>query len=410
MSKPEVRETITGYDLQWKPENITIRASRLQAHSSDGRVTGEIIISRTGNDRPIYPPTSVNFSSDRTRSSLIKTLSDLDNEIDWSAIINQLSVAIIERAREGEPVRELWTNATDIEPPKFVLEPLLYEGLPTIIFGEKAVCKSTISIAIYACLILPWTDNTLGWRTPEKSTIPLLCDYEADYKIAQYNAKRLQQGMNLTPFPVYHRRCTLPLADDIEQLKRHIDRIGATAIIIDSLGPAVGGDLKEASQALRFTTAVRQLNCSTLVIGQTSKDRENKHKSVFGSTYFEYYARNLYELRKVQEEGEDDIDLALYNTYCNLGRRTPAQGFHISFTDQGTRIESQAITAPELVERLGTQNRILKALREEPIGAKELAEMLGIASNTVRQSLKRMKSKGLVIKVDDRWGIVDKDV
>lgn len=406
MSKPHITEKIGGYEFNWADEQLNISVSRLRTHSSDGRVTGELFItsSLVGN-KPIYPQTSFNFNSDRTRSSLIKALTETYPKWQWAEIINQLCLGIVERARQGEPVRELWTHE-DVSSPKFLLEPIIYKGLPTITFGEKAVCKSILTIAIYACLILPWHDNPLGWVVSDKSVKVLLLDYEADYEITQYNAKRLQEGMNLPPFPISYRRSALPLADDIEQIQKYMSNIGAEVLIVDSLGPAVGGDLKDPGQALRFTSALRQLKCASLIIGQTSKERESKHKSVYGSTFFEYYARNIFELRKVQEEGEDELDIALFNTYCNLGKKVRPMGFHISFDDVNIKIERKEITAAELIERLGTQARILDLLKLGAMTAKEIIDTLEVRRNTVDVSLKRLRDKEKITKVGDKWGLL----
>lgn len=401
MSKPDVKESTGGYTFDWKDEKLTIKVSRLRCHASDGRVTGELLImSPTEGNKPIYPQTQLNFNSERTRTQLAKTLDSQDSRWKWAEIINQLSLIVVDRAREGEPVRELWTDE-DIKPPEFLLEPLLYKGLPTIIFGEKAVCKSILAIAIYTCLTLPWHDNPLGWTAPNRSVKTLIADYEVDYDVAQWNAKQLQKGMDLPPFPLYYRRCAMPLADDIEQLHRHITDIGAEVIIVDSLGPAVGADLKDPGQALRFTSALRQLKCSALIIGQTSKDKDSKTKSVFGSTFFEYYARNIFELRKVQEEDEDSLDIALFNTYHNLGKRFKAQGFHLNFNGAGAHIEKGAITARELVERIGTVAQIKSALQHGAMSPKEIAEETSLNDNTVRTDLRRMVERNQVVKLQD---------
>ncbi len=401
MSKPEIKESIGGYEFTWIQEKLNIKISRVRVHTSDGRVTGELLItSPAEGNKPIYPQTQLNFNSEQTRTRLSKTLESQDSRWNWQEIINQLSLAVIDRARQGEPVRELWTS-DEIQAPEFLLEPVLYKGLPTIIFGEKAVCKSTFSLAIYASLILPWRDNPLGLTAPGRPVKALVADYEVDYDVAQWNAKRLQEGMGLPAFPLYYRRCALPLADDVEQLHRHIAAIGAEVIIVDSLGPAVGGDLKDPGQALRFTTAIRQLKCSALIIGQTSKDKESKSKSVFGSTFFEYYARNIWEIRKVQDEGEDALDIAMYNTYHNLGKKFKAMGFHLSFNGTGTHIKKGAITAPDLIERMGAQAQIQAVLAHGSMFPKEIAEECDLKEDAVRQALKRMKARNLVVKLGD---------
>ena len=407
MSKPEVEQTIGGYLLRWEKEKIDIKVSRLRVHPSDGRVTGEILITDTANGNlPLYPQTNLNFTSNQVRSRLIKTLTEEDSQrkipLDWGDIINQLSYIVMERSREGEPVRELWTY-DDMPAPEFFLKPLLYKGLPTIIFGEKAVCKSTIGLLVYTSLILPWQDNPMGWEVPDRSIKVLYADYEVDYEIAQYNIKQIQSGMGLADFPLYYRRCSLPLADDIEQLHYHMSRLNAEVLIVDSLGPAVGGDLKDPGQALKFTSMLRQLRCATLIIGQTSKDKETKTKSTFGSVFFEYYARNIFEIKKVQEEGDASLDIAIYNTYHNLGKKFPAKGYHLDF-DNGTQIEQQAITVRELVARMGTQAEILDLLKDnQAMTTMDIMEELEIKRGAADMALKRLKEKGKIKKVGLEW-------
>lgn len=408
-SKPTISEVVGGYLFKYEKENLMLKVSRLRVHSSDGRVTGELLVSLLNNEAPIYPHTSFNFSSDRTRTTLVKTLVQVDKRKPWDEIINQVCLAVVNRAREGEPIRELFTGAP-VARPQWLVEPILYKGLPTIIFGEKAVAKSTLALVIYLCLILPWSDNPLGWGVPDKSVKTLLADYEVDYEVTHYNAKRLQEGMGLAAVDVYYRRCAIPLADDIEQLQRHIANIGAEVLIVDSLGPAVGGDLKDPGQALRFTSALRQLKCASLIIGQTSKDREAKTKSTFGSVFFEYYARNILELRKVQEEGEDDMDIALFNTFNNLGRRHPPMGYHLHFNENTITIEKEEITAPELIKRIGTQARMKGLLLERGVmPVKDIAEELEITETNTRAVLSTLKKKGIVVKLETGYAMAAKE-
>ena len=201
MSKPIITDRVNGYEFKWEAEKLTINVSRVRIHSSDGRITGELLItSSLVSDKPIYPQTSFNFNSAPTRRGLIKTLSEAYPKFSWDEIINQLCLGVVDRVREGEPAQEGWTS-DESSPPEFLLEPLLYKGLPTIVFGEKAVCKSLVADVIYICLILPWQDNPLGWTISGKPVKALICDYEGDYDVTQYYLKRLQNGMGSAPIP-----------------------------------------------------------------------------------------------------------------------------------------------------------------------------------------------------------------
>ncbi len=413
MSIPVISPRPDGFLYEWKEEKLKIAASRIRVHSSDGKVTGLLLISSPlYGDKPIFPSTTFNFSSERARTTLINTLTklDMDARWQWQDIIFQLCVSIEELIKRGEPVQELWTF-DEFVPPEWLLKPLLYKGLPSLVFGEKAVCKSILSLLVYATLTLPWHDNPLGWKIgQEKSCKVLLADWEVSAEIARYNLKRIQDGMGFTPIPLYYRRCRLPLMDDIEQIKGHLESINADAIIIDSVGPAVGADLNNSEPALKFVTALNQLNCASFLIAQTSKDRKVKVKSAYGNVMYEYFSRNIFELKKTHEDTEDEFDIALFNTYCNLGKRSRPMGYHLSFTDRTIKIEQAEITAPDLVERLGTWSRIYDLLKKTGrMTAKELSEELGVSLDTVSKTLRRYHQKGQVAKLpDSSWGLIGK--
>lgn len=325
--------------------------------------------------------------------------------VKWNNILEFLCVKTIQEFELGEPVREIWTS-DDIAPPEWLLKPILYRGLPTILFGEKAVCKTILALVTNICLVLPWQDNPLGWTAPQRPIRTLLADYENEYDVAHYNFKRLQRGMGLPPMPLLYRHCILPLADDIEQLQAHIADKDIEVLIVDSLGPAVGGELKESAPALRFAAALRRLHCSTLIIGQTSKDKEAKVRSTYGSTFFEYLSRNVWELRKVQEEGEDSLDIAMYNTYHNLGPKFRPMGYHVSFTETETHIEKGAITARELVARIGTGEQIRQLLlKQGAMTVKDIIDKLELSNNAVRLSISRLTKKGIIQRVGEGYGV-----
>lgn len=408
MSIPEVTESVGGFLFSWAEEGLKISISRTRSHSSDGRVTGELLISSSKSNKPLYPQTSFNFTSDRTRSSLIKTLQALDEGHPWEDIINQMSVIIVERTRAGEPLRELWTSE-DVKKPEYLVEPLLLKGLPTIIFGEKGVTKSTFSLIIYACLTLPWVDNPLGFRVSAQPIRTAILDYELPSHIAQYNAKQIQEGMGLPPFPLYHRRCRAPLSDDIEQVMNWLTRYEIDAVIIDSLARACGGDLNKTEPANDFFEALDKLNVTSLILAQTSKDTESKKKTIYGNALFTYYARNIFELCRSDFSAGDEIDVGLFHRWSNLSKLYPDESFRISFNGSGTHIESQPVSVDEFKAKVNLQKAIYDTLKGGALSVKQLAEATGSSINTVSVVLNRLKKRGVVTNPEKgKWALLYK--
>ena len=406
--KPTVSVVLTGYTFSWQEHGITIRASQVKVHSSDGRVTGEITVEATneaGHPIVVYPSTTFNFTGPRSRIDLSKVLLAKYPKLPWGEMIDQLCFAVPERARQGETTSELWTSA-DIPDLEYLLKPILIKGVPSMVFGEKAAGKSTLALYIYTCLTLPWTDNPLGLEVPSRPVKTLLLDWELPGSIAQRNAKYLQQGMGLPPFPLYHRRCRMPLAHDLEQVQRQIDGVGAEAVIIDSLARACGGDLNKTEPANAFFEALDQLKTTALIIAQTSKDVESKRKTPYGNALFTYFARSIWELCKAETLGEDGIDLALFHRWSNLTKHFPAIGMRFNFNEHHTTVESQAVSVSDFAGKISTQQAILSELKRGALSAKELAERTGATENTVKVNLTRLKKKGRVSNPEEgMWGL-----
>lgn len=405
MSKPQITEQPTGFLFEW-PEGIFIKVSRIDI-KKDGRVIGEILIQTNaeGYSPILYPQSQLNFSASRTRTEIANNLTTKYPNWEWHQIIDQLCFNVQEMSRFGEPVQELWTHE-EVAKPEYLLEPVLFKGLPTVIFGEKGVAKSTTALAIYTCLTLPWYDNPLGWGAPDRSVRTLLLDWEAEADIIKYYASKIQKGMNLPPFPVNYRRCSLPLADDLEQILKHKTDIGAEVIIIDSLGQAAGGELKSPEIALKFFTALRRLKTTSLIIGQTSKDEEGRRKRIFGSVYFEYYSRSIWELCKSEQISDDELDVALFHRSCNLTSLQRPMAFHLHHNDTGLTIERTPLDIAEFRTRVSASSQVYEALKSGALSVDEIADKIDIAKDTIRVALTRLKKKERVVSLErGRWGL-----
>lgn len=394
----EIKNNIDGYTFIWEDKNLSIRVSRLVVHK-DGRVTGEIVIERGG--RILMPATQFNFSAERTRISLIKNLNQKFKNIDWFTIIDELSHNVQELSRQGESFRELWTSE-DAPPPEYLLKPILFKNMPTVVFGEKGVRKSGLSIVFATCLLLPWYDNPLGFITPEKSTRTLILDWETEFDIVHYEAKRLKDGMGIPDFPIYYRRCNLPLSDDLGQIQEQIESAKAEVIIIDSLGAAAGGELNKPEIALNFFSALRKLKRTSLIIAQTSKSEEGK-KSIYGSTYFTYYSRSIFELCRAEESG-DELHTALFHKWCNVDKTQPPIGLCFQFNGTAVRIEREPVNYTEFKNKLSVKNQIKDLLSRGKMQTKEIADELGVSEASVRVALNR--NKNLFQHFKDGWGLI----
>lgn len=410
--KAEIQELINGYEFVWPaPYCLTARVTRLRI-PSDGQVRGELELRHHNGtqDMILLVPTQTNFSSETTRNRYAKNLSEkLDVKIEWREIMDYLSQQVQQLVRAGDALVEVFPdpNAT---PPEQLLEGLIYRGVQNIIFGEKGVCKSTLAYVLAMCVTLPWHDNPLGLRVPAEGVRVLVLDWETDESIFRYYVSRLQRGMNTPPCSLYYRRCSLPLTDDIEALQRHIEATNAQLLIIDSLGAAAGGErgeLKGSESALLFNTALRKLKRTSLIIAQTRKGDDDKRKTIYGSTYFTYYARNILELCAGQDDFGDTQHLALFHRECNLGKKMPSIGLRLTFAeDDGITLERESVSIAEFAEKTTMSTRILELLKDGKMSPKDIREQLGGSYAAISMALKRLARQKKVQKIGNEWGLV----
>ncbi len=408
MNEPKITAQIGGYLLNFKDTKIVIKVGRLDVHK-DGRVTGELTITNSSN-AILMPPSTFNFSSDRTRAMTAKQLGEKypDVKVNWVELFDYLGVKVQELARQGEPVMEIWAD-DEADAPEFLLEPFIYKNQSNIIYGEKGVSKSTIVSAFAMCMALPWHDNPLGLTVPDKPIVSLVLDWETDEKIFAWYLSRLKRGMGIPTVPIYYRRCHLPLIEELEEIEHEIDKVKADVIIIDSLAAAAGGErgeLKGAQSALSFNMALRKLKRTNLILGQTSKDTEGR-KTIFGSTMFTYYARNIFELCRNEDTDSERVHLALFHRECNLGRKHKPMGFCLDFDDdnRSLSITRESVTVSEFVGKVTAQSAVADALKSGIKSVKDIADATGLKDNAIRTSLGRLKALDTVVKVGDKWGL-----
>lgn len=416
--KPEITEQLNGYDFTWDEHGISISVSRIR--ETNTTLNGELIVRHRNGDgklSTILPTTKINIVSGNARRDLAKSLTAKTDAIPWEEIIDQLAFGVESKFRGGEPAETIWIDDSDIIKPDYLIHPYILKGVPTILFGEKGVSKSTVMLYLYICLLLPWEDNPIGLIVPDKSIKSLILDWEQEKQIVEYYARRIRLGNNLPPFDLNYLHCSRPLADDLQKIQEMIVKFDAEVVFIDSLGAACGGDLNKPEKSIEFFAGLRQLQTkdkkviTPIILGQTSKDNETKKKSIFGSTFFTYYARSIMEICKSELSGDNEIDVALFHRWFNYGKLEKPLGFLITYQDDnGIRFASRSVDMNDFLDKVSNNQKILDALSRGALSTVDIMSNTGIPQAIAYNTVKRLKDKGKIVKLPDgRWGLAVKE-
>ena len=347
----------------------------------------------------------ISLTSMASRTQFAKRMAELYKEADWNTIIEQVCVLGLRMFREGEPVLRL-TKDAQVEPLSSRLSPLLYDRLPSVIFGPGGIGKSYVGLL---CALLVESGQCLAGLEAVKGPV-LYLDFESEYGDFVERAKRLWQGHpQLEPAQPLYRRCSLPIAEDLPALQYIVAKSQIQLLIIDSLAAACGSDLYVPETPIRLFAALRSLRVSSLILAHVSKN-EDKGKSIFGSVFFGNFARSVWEMKKAQEVGDAVIRIGLYQRKHNLGPLHRPIGLKLTFGEAVHITPIELTDEMELAEALSLPERIKAALKQGAKTARELSDELEISLAQVKNRLTDGKGAWVTpldqVGKEFRWGLL----
>jgi len=399
---PQIERAGQALQFFWPDYQLTVTLDRFHDAGSRG-LFAEL---QANTSAPGYLPhlthCRISLTAMGSRTQFAKRMTELYKEADWHMIIEQVCVLGLRIFREGEPVLRL-TKDAQVEPLSSRLSPLLYDRLPSGIFGPGGIGKSYVGLL---CALLVESGQCLAGLEAVKGSV-LYLDYECEYGDFVERAKRLWQGHpELSDAQPLYRRCNLPIADDLPALQHIVAKSEVQLLIIDSLAAACGSDLYAPETPIRLFAALRSLRVSSLILAHVAKD-EDKGRSIFGSVFFGNFGRSVWEMKKTQEVGDTVIRVGLYQRKHNLGPLHRPIGLKLSFGDAVHITPLDLTEEPELAEAMSLSQRIKAALRQGSKTPKELADELDAKYPQVKARLSDGQGKWCTNVGDGQWGLLE---
>lgn len=383
-----------GYVLALPDEGVSIAVDRLV--ESRGELSGELVVSATGPGRLLRG--RFNLSSITTRGTTGKHLREKMPSIDWSSHLEYLCDHVLQAEREGAPVVVVG-NRPPRPAPSWVMEPMLIQREPTILYGEGGTGKSTIAAAI-AVSVASGVAAFEGWRVPHPRPV-LVLDWEADEYAWNDLIASVADTLGVPPPDVFYRESSGSLPSQVHQLAREVTNREVGLLIVDSVGLATpmareGSDASEG--ALRLFDALRTIGVASLLIDHMSKTNMGQDKTTpYGSVYKVNSARAMYELRGGEDnEGGDVRHLALIHRKHNLTPKQPTVGMKVTRTPTSLLIQREEVDDdPGLAGALTLAQRIERFLRTEtePQTVRSIADAIGTEPANVKTTLHRGRDR-----------------
>ena len=366
----------------------------------------------TGHERLLLPATHIDLLSASSKQAIVRPLRNDFNTLNWDWMLNCVAFKVVDLSRQQEPIEEIVSQPDLSLEPDYLLKPILYRGHPTVIYGDKGSTKSLLALVMSYVAQLPLADNRLGLTTDKNTCFVLYLDYEDEKATFTKRWTAIQRGFRLSvgrnlEVSIFYKRMTARLADAAEGLRPEIIDRHIGLVIVDSLGPAARGNLNDPEPALEYNVALRTLGVTSLTLAHSSKDPNQKRKSIFGSVFFTNLARSTWECKAESYPADNEVIASLEETNANLAGKHGALGFKYTFDNLANMIsvETTELEGTALSGALPLSLRIKNLLRSGAKETKEITELLDANESSTRSALNRMLHREIITKVGDAWGL-----
>ena len=274
----------------------------------------------------------------------------------------------------------------------------------TVIYGDGGVAKSMLALSGSLALA---SRNQSWLGCPVEGGPVLYLDFELD---AQEQNRRVNQlaraeGLSRSPDDLLYMsalgyKTGAAFGAALERCKKH----KVTAMIVDSLGPALEGDSEAARDVIGFYQRViepfRAIGVTVIVIDHQSKLRPGERyqsKRAFGSVYKSNLARSVIQV-EAQDRWENKLSLRLRQVKHNFGPLADPFGVHLCFTKEMVMVERAELEASAMAEEhtLNAPDRIVYALKDSPAYPDEIMEATGLAQGTMKVTLSKLRKAGKI--------------
>lgn len=389
--------------VSWPLHGVTLTVSGLREHS-DG-VTAEVAVTLGGAE---VHWSKLNLASTASREALGRKLATHAPRIPWPTIVERTCRRCVEVSRAGNPavvvVPRVRTGA------RYLIDPLAPISETTVMAGDGGVGKGllSLSLALAVCSEARLPGGLCaGLRGPV-----LYLDWESTEADLAERAHRLAAGLGCAVHDLHYKPMVAPLVAELGAVKAEVSRLGAVAVVVDSLAPASGPEPEGADAAVRTMSALRALGPATrLVVAHVSRATAEGSgpASPFGSVFIRNLARSVWELRRSDDGDGDDLLLGLYHRKVNDGRLQPPIALRLAFGDAFTLTAADLAAHTDLLARVPLPQRLIKTLAAGARTAGDLADLVSGEENSVLKALARLAAKRRVVKLTETkpylWGL-----
>jgi len=289
------------------------------------------------------------------------------------------------------------------EPPplKFTVEKLLPRRMTTTFYGDSGQGKSTAANCLATCVATG--HPFLGLETIKGPVV--LLDWELDMDVTLGRLYRIARGMGLDQPPkgIFYQSLSAVFMSITHDLAGWVSEHNPELIVIDSFGPASGGDSMDHVLATQLMNSLRSIPATKLLVDHQSSPVMGvaySAKREFGSSWKRHLTRSSLQLEQVAG-ADGKSSHVLRQQKSNFAPTVADIPFHIRYDGPALYLSEADLAEPEFQ---GSDNRPAWQRVETFLGEfgkstnKELAEQLEISPKTVANAVAKLRGLNRIPK------------
>jgi hypothetical protein len=289
----------------------------------------------------------------------------------------------------------------------YLIESVAVKNYTIVAYGAGGVAKSFAVLAAGIAIASPTVEKWLGLQVLDHGYV-LYLDFELDADEQHRRVRDLCAGLGV-PIPkklAYFSALGMSTDQAFKKARAFVKKYGAKAVIIDSMGLAMTGDMDRARDVIAFhrqyTDQLRALGTTPFVVdheGKLQAGENRKEKGPTGSAFKSWTTRSVLQfILEEYDEANASLDIRVRQHKTNF---KPTKPFGVRFTFAEKKVSVEAIDLPdtELVDEayVPVKERIVAALKPGEATIRDLAELTGAEVGSIRNKISELKGEAVVI-------------
>jgi DNA-binding transcriptional ArsR family regulator len=289
---------------------------------------------------------------------------------------------------------------------EFVVPDLIPRHHPTTLYGWGGTAKSLIALLL--SMSVAGDRETFFGREIAVHGPVLYIDFELDADEQHRRVMQLAAGMNMgVPDDLlYVSTLGVRTHDAIEFALGVCEEHDAVMAVLDSLGPAMVGDMAAARDVIGFHNSYiapfKAAGVTPILVDHQARQQAGEgyqSKGAFGSAYKEHLSRSLIQVEAGDRSPElGTLNVRLRHKKTNFGVLVEPFDVALSFSDEMIVASTRELTPSDRAQEttLNSRDLVRAALEDGPAYPDELVEATGLTRSTVKNSITDLKKAGVV--------------